>query len=74
VFGICLDTKDAAEQTRLRRLLSRLTGGKTFLLLGSRGGEEWLMDREQPAMTRENIYDLPGLDPEAAADLTERVL
>ena len=42
----------------------------TFVLLGSRGGEEWLAK----GTFEQNIYDLPGLDPEAATTLAERIL
>jgi hypothetical protein len=58
------------EREALREFLSALAGGKTLVLLGSRGGEEWLA----PDTFGGNVYDLPGLDPEAASTLAERVL
>ena len=64
------NTLPADEQTKLHHLLSALAGGKTFVLLGSRGGETWLA----PQTFVDNIYDLPGLDPEAAAALADLIL
>ncbi len=43
---------------------------RSCLLLGSRGGEDWLAKET----FGDNVYDLPGLDPEAASILTERIL
>jgi len=64
------NTLPPAEQTALRGLLADLAGGKTLVLLGSRGGEEWL----RPGTFDDNVYDLPGLDSEAASLLAERIL
>ena len=58
------------EQTALRRLLADLKNGRTLVLLGSRGGEEWL----QQGTFGENVYDLPGLDDQAASALAEAIL
>jgi len=58
------------ERQRLHALLTELAGGRTLVLLGSRGGEEWLA----PATFDDNIYDLPGLDPEAASTLADLIL
>jgi tetratricopeptide (TPR) repeat protein len=58
------------EQEELISLLSALVGGKTLVLLGSRGEEKWLA----PGTFEDNSYELPGLDEEAAAELAERVL
>jgi tetratricopeptide (TPR) repeat protein len=58
------------EQTALRRLLADQVGGRTLVLLGSRSGEEWL----SPETFGDNVYDLPGLDPEAASTLADRIL
>jgi tetratricopeptide (TPR) repeat protein len=58
------------ERRRLQGFLSRLAGGKTVVLLGSRGGEPWLA----PGTFGDNVYELPGLDPEAASTLADRVL
>ena len=49
---------------QLRTLLSRLRGGKTLVLIGSREAEDWLA----PGTFADNIYPLPGLDPQAASD------
>ncbi|MAT98651.1 MAG: Tfp pilus assembly protein PilF [Anaerolineaceae bacterium] len=63
-------TLDAAEQAKLRHLLERLAGGKTLVLLGSRGREAWLWG---DGLT-EQVYELPGLDREAASDLAKEIL
>ncbi|MBK7180859.1 MAG: CHAT domain-containing protein [Chloroflexi bacterium] len=62
-------TLDAAEQGRLREFVARLAGGQTLVLLGSRGPEEWLVGRFS-----KSPYELPGLDPEAASALAQRIL
>jgi hypothetical protein len=64
------NTLPAEEQAALKSFLSSLRGGKTFVLLGSRGGEAWLAKDT----FGNNVYDLPGLDPEAASTLAERIL
>ena len=77
ITGAALSVKhtlDESEQAKLGRFLTRLVGGKTLVLLGSRGGEGWLMAGDRPALTEADIYDLPGLDEGAAADLAERIL
>ncbi|HVB75544.1 MAG TPA: CHAT domain-containing protein, partial [Ktedonobacteraceae bacterium] len=58
------------EQDALRSFLLDLAGGKTLVLLGSRGGESWLAT----GTFDDNIYDLPGLDKEAASTLADRIL
>jgi hypothetical protein len=63
-------TLPAAEQQTLHRFVQSLAGGQTLVLLGSRGGEEWL----QPHTFADNIYVLPGLDPEAASELADLIL
>ena len=40
------------------------------MLLGSRGGEAWLAQ----GTFGNNMYDLPGLDPEAASTLADLIL
>jgi tetratricopeptide (TPR) repeat protein len=61
---------DPAEQAELKTLLSRLRGGQTLVLIGSREAEAWLAS----GSFGENIYPLPGLDPQAASTLTDRIL
>jgi tetratricopeptide (TPR) repeat protein len=63
-------TLPTEERDALRRLLAELVGGRTLVLLGSRGREDWLA----PDTFGENVYALAGLDPEAASVLTERIL
>ncbi len=63
-------TLPAEEQTALRQFLMSLRGGRTLVLLGSRSGEEWLA----PQTFGDTVYDLPGLDQEAASQLAEAVL
>jgi type II secretory pathway predicted ATPase ExeA len=58
------------EREELRSLLKLLVGGKTLVLLGSRGDEAWLA-RDTFA---DNIHHLEGLDPEAASDLANATL
>jgi tetratricopeptide (TPR) repeat protein len=58
------------EQAALRSFLTDLTKGHTLVLLGSRGGEDWLAK----GTFDDNIYELPGLDPEAASTLADRIL
>jgi tetratricopeptide (TPR) repeat protein len=58
------------EQSTLRSFLTDLAKGYTLVLLGSRGGEDWLAR----GTFDENIYELPGLDPEAASTMADRVL
>ena len=64
------NTLPPAEQNALRRFLGELAGGRTLVLLGSRGGESWLA----PGTFEENVHDLPGLDSQAASMLAERIL
>jgi CHAT domain/NACHT domain len=61
---------DPAEQAQLATLLARLRGGKTLVLIGSRQAEDWLA----PATFDGNVYPLPGLDPQAASTLTDKIL
>ena len=64
------NTLPKEEQDALHRFLVALADGKTLVLLGSRGSEDWLAD----ATFADNIYDLPGLDFGAASILAERIL
>jgi tetratricopeptide (TPR) repeat protein len=59
-----------AEQHRLHTLLTRLRGGKTLVLISSRQTEDWLA----PGTFADNVYPLPGLDPQAASTLTDKIL
>ena len=65
-----LNTLSEEEQGNFKNFLTKLVGGKTFVLLGSRSGEEWL---KKETFT-DNVYNLPGLDAEAASDLADKVL
>lgn len=58
------------EQAALHSLLRDLQGGKTLVLLGSRSDEAWL----SPGTFEDNVYDLSGLDPEAASTLADSIL
>jgi hypothetical protein len=58
------------EQAALRSFLADLAKGRTLVLLGSRSGEDWLAK----GTFDDNIYELPGLDPEAASTLADRTL
>ena len=58
------------EQQQLKTLLSRLHGGQTLVLIGSREPETWLTsDSSGPG-----IYLLPSLDSQAASLLVDRIL
>jgi tetratricopeptide (TPR) repeat protein len=63
------NTLNATEQEKLRDFLSRLVGGKSRVLLGSRSDEGWL-----GLVIRGNVYGLRGLDPEARTDLAKEIL
>jgi len=63
-------TLPPGEQAALRSFLTDLAKGHTLILLGSRGGEDWLAK----GTFDDNIYELPGLDPEAASTLADRIL
>ena len=63
------NTLNAKEQEKLRDFLSRLVGGKSRVLLGSRSDEGWL-----DQVIRGNVYGLRGLDPEARTDLAKEIL
>ncbi len=65
-----LNTLQPADQRALHGFLRELAGGKTLVLLGSRGLEKWLA----PGTFDANVYELPGLDPEAASTLADRIL
>jgi len=58
------------EQKALHGFLADLVQGRTLVLLGSRGSEDWLAKQTFD----KNIYDLPGLDDEAATTLADRIL
>ena len=65
-----LNTLPEPERESLRGFLVELVDGRTLVLLGSRGGEEWLAK----GTFNENVYDLPGLDEEAASKLADAIL
>ena len=64
------NTLPPKEQRALHGFLKDLAGGQALVLLGSRGGEDWLA----PGTFGDNLYALPGLDPEAASALADRIL
>ncbi len=68
------NTLPPAEREALRRLLDDLAGGQTLVLLGSRGAEDWLLPLHPSAVSIHPVYDLGGLDPEAASQLADRIL
>src|SRR5579863_2229380 len=65
-----LHTLDKHEQKAVHDFLAALNAGKTLVLLGSRSGEDWLAK----GTFGDNVYDLPGLDPEAASTLADLIL
>jgi tetratricopeptide (TPR) repeat protein len=58
------------ERNQLRDFLRKLSGGKTLVLFGSRGSEQWLYD----GTFEKEVYDLPGLDEEAVSMLADLIL
>jgi hypothetical protein len=64
------NTLEPGEREKIRDFLSRLLGGKTRVVLGSRGAEEWLKD----TTFKNNIYPLRGLDEQARTELAKRIL
>ena len=61
------------DQDHLRTFLTSLAGGNTSVLIGTRGREDWLIGDGGP-LRLDDIYDLPGLDPEAASMLADQIL
>ncbi|MDM8515020.1 tetratricopeptide repeat protein [Desulfobacterales bacterium HSG16] len=68
------NTLPIEEREILRNFLADLLDGETLVLLGSRGGEAWLVDGANAPLRKTDIYDLPGLDSEAASTLADRIL
>jgi hypothetical protein len=64
------NTLEARDREELRALVRELVGGRTLVLPGSHGGEEWLAKDT----FGDNVYEPGGLDPEAASVLAERFL
>ena len=64
------NTLEAKEQEKLKSFLAALKGGKSLVLLGSRGKENRLAETTFGG----SRYELGGLDPEAASDLADAVL
>lgn len=58
------------KREEVKEFLQALNGGRTLVLLGSRGQEAWLAARTFGA----NQLELRGLDPEAASDLADAIL
>ena len=63
------NTLPSDEQKQLQDFLTRLVGGKTRVVLGSRSDESWLKDA-----FKQNIYKLQGLDPQARTELSNKIL
>ncbi|MCP5082036.1 MAG: CHAT domain-containing protein, partial [Alphaproteobacteria bacterium] len=68
------NTLPPEERAALRNFLYDLLNGSALVLLGTRGGEEWLLKGAHAPLRDCDIYDLPGLDNEAASTLAERIL
>ncbi|WNZ45813.1 tetratricopeptide repeat protein [Leptolyngbya boryana CZ1] len=62
------NTLPLEEQERIRDFLGRIAGGKSIVLLGSRGREEWLRS------VYRDRYELKGLDQESRSQLAKLVL
>ncbi|NLH21190.1 MAG: tetratricopeptide repeat protein [Methanothrix sp.] len=68
------NTLKPEEQQELRSFLAGLLGGESMVLMGSRGPEEWLAKGEGAPLRQGDVYQLPGLDKQAASTLAERVM
>src|SRR5262245_19797637 len=64
----------AEDQTPVRGLLADLLDGQSLVLLGSRSREAWLTKGPNAPLRVTDVYELPGLDDEAASTLAERIL
>jgi len=64
------NTLSESEQNEFHSFLLAVRGGQSLVLLGSRSDEKWLTT----STFEKNVYDLGGLDPEAASNLAERIL
>lgn len=63
------------EQDALHTFLTSLAGGKTYVMIGTRGKEAWLIaSGAGNPLQPDDIYDLPGLDPEAVSMLADRIM
>jgi tetratricopeptide (TPR) repeat protein len=58
------------EREQLARFVAGLRGGRTLVMIGSREAESWLASTTFAG----NVYELPGLDPQASSELLERIL
>ena len=58
----------------MRGLLADLLDGETLVMLGSRGREAWPHEGPNAPLRPTDVYELPGLDDEAASALAERIL
>jgi tetratricopeptide (TPR) repeat protein len=69
------NTLPEIERNKIRDFVAKLgvvsgKTGKTYVVLGSRSGEEWLKAKT----FKSNVYELQGLDPESRSILAERIL
>ncbi|NMG20577.1 tetratricopeptide repeat protein [Brasilonema bromeliae] len=64
------NTLPETERNQIKDFLTRLVGGRTRVILGSRSREDWL----QATTFKNNIYELQGLDKEARSDLAQAIL
>ena len=64
------NTLNDDEQAKLRDFIRELSGGKSFVLIGSRGAEDWLKE----GTFGDKEHNLKGLDKEARSDLAKRIL
>ncbi|GAP95147.1 tetratricopeptide repeat protein [Leptolyngbya sp. NIES-2104] len=62
------NTLPLEEQEKIREFLARIAGGRSIVLLGSRGREAWLQ------LVYRDRYELRGLDQEARSQLAKLVL
>ncbi|MFP5275410.1 tetratricopeptide repeat protein, partial [Coleofasciculus sp.] len=62
-------TLSKKKREEIQDFISRLVGGKTRVVLGSRSGEEWLQ-----GTFGDNVYRLQGLDVQARSELAQKIL
>ncbi|MDJ0694496.1 CHAT domain-containing protein [Mastigocoleus sp. MO_188.B34] len=64
------NTLNPEQRQEIQGFLTKLVGGKTYVVIGSRSNEEWL----QKTTFKQNIYQLRGLDRESRTVLAEKIL
>ncbi|MEO0967426.1 MAG: tetratricopeptide repeat protein [Cyanobacteria bacterium J06639_18] len=64
------NTLNPEQRQEIQGFLTKLVGGKTYVVIGSRSNEKWL----QKTTFKQNVYQLRGLDRESRTVLAEKIL